>query len=140
MARINNFMTRDLVIRRPRKADDVKLITFGKYDAGDVVVPPGQSAEVDFWDEVKDHVVYQSMLSRRKISVGDDIPVAREHFTSAGDTLKAPARLDPEAMREEANREGVKNLSYDQEPAISTKRRSPGRPSKASVEGEGGEG
>lgn len=134
MARINNFMTRDLIIKRPRGGDLPRIITPDKTPYGDIVIKPGHSAEVEFWDKVKNHPVYLSLLDRHKISVGNEKAEAVEHFTSAGDTLKAPERLDPESMKEEATAEGVKNLAYEQEPAIATKRR--GRKPKAESEPE----
>lgn len=123
MTIISNFMTRPLIVRRPSTGARPVILAPRGETSGDVVIPPGGSARVDFWDRIKNHPVYQSLLDRRKIGVGEDDPEAREDFTSAGDTLKAPERLDPETMKREAGAEGVKDLSYENEPQISTKRK-----------------
>lgn len=137
MARINNFQENDLIIKPPigNRGLPVIFSLSGDNMAGVIVIKPGTSAEVPYWDEIKNHPVYVSKLDRGLISVGDDKPEVRHQFSTFGDTLVAPDRLDPQAMKEEASAEKVKNLAYEQEPAITTKRR--GRPAKAeTTEGE----
>lgn len=134
MAKIKNGMSRPLRIQAPRKGASPLILSFSKEIAGVVTIPPFGEAEVPFWDEVKNHPVYRSLLDRGKIAAGNDEPDGEPHFTSADDTLKAPERLDPEAMKDEAKAEKVKNLAYENEPTITTKRR--GRKSKAEADGE----
>lgn len=137
MSIINNFMTRPLIVRKPREGSLPVISGIGGRPLGDVVIAPGAAGEVDFWDAVKNHPVYRNLLDRKLITVGPDAPEAVEPFTSAGDTLAAPERLNPEAMKEEATAEGVKNLAYENEPKIAAKRRS--RKSKAEGGDEGGD-
>ena len=135
MAKITNFMTRNLVVRKPRDGETPVILSVKAQPLGDVVIPPGACVEVPFWDKVKGHPIYQNLLDRQKIGVNAGEAEPTEHFTSTDDTLKAPERLDPEAMKEEAKKGKVKNLAYENEPAISTKRKG-GRKSKAEKEAE----
>lgn len=135
MAKIKNGMSRMLRIQAPRKGASPVILSLSKPLTGVVTIPPFGEAEVPFWDEVKNHPVYQSLLERGKIAVGNDEPDGEPHFTSTGDTLKAPERLDPEAIKDEAKAEKVKNLAYENEPTITTKRK-PGRKPKAETESE----
>jgi hypothetical protein len=130
MAKITNFMTRNLIVRKPRDGSTPVILSVKSQPLGDIVIPPGECAEVPFWDQVKNHPIYQNFLDRKKIGVNAGEVQPTEHFTSADDTLKAPERLDPEAMKEEAEAGKVKNLAYENEPAISTKRKG-GRKSNA---------
>lgn len=136
MTKINNGLSRNLIIKRPRDGNSPVILTHKTLATGDITIPPFGSAEVDFWDKVKGHPVYQNLLDRKLITVGNERP-DKSDFTSAGDTLKAPASLDPDSVKDEATAEGVKNLAYEQEPAIATKRR--GRPAKTEAEAEGGD-
>jgi hypothetical protein len=134
---VNNFMMRPLVIRKPREGSLPTIFGIGGKPLGDTVIAPGASGEVSFWDEVKNHPVYRNMLDRKLITVGPDKPEAVEPFTSAGDTLVAPDRFNPDAVKEDATAKGVKNLSYENEPKIAAKRR--GRKPKEEGDDEGGD-
>jgi hypothetical protein len=130
MAKITNFMTRNFIARKPRDGSAPIILSVKAQSLGDIVIPPGECGEVPFWDQVKNHPIYQNYLDRKKIGVDAGEVKPTEHFTSADDTLKAPERLDPEAMKEEAEAGKLKNLAYENEPAISTKRKG-GRKSNA---------
>lgn len=139
MAKITNCMpSRSLIIRRPYDPSRPAIISAkGKNISADIMIAPGKCEEVDFWDKIKNHPVYQSLLDRKKIAVGEGAAMDTDHFTSFGDTLTAPANLDPESMKDEAKKDKVK-ITYENEPAISTKRR--GRPPKSESAGDEGEG
>lgn len=122
MAIIKNGMSRVLRIDAPRIASSL-IITPTKPMAGSVSIPPFGEAEVPFWDEVKKYPMYQRLLELKKISDDGTEPNGEPHFTSNGDTLKAPERMDPSTVKEDSEAQGVKNLQYKTgDPDIRTKR------------------
>lgn len=128
--RVNNHMKRPLTLRRPRETGRALLIAAAvPGDNGDVTIPPGGSADIDFWDAVKDHEFYQNLLDRGLIGIGreDDAP-GGEAFTTYGDTLAPPATLDPERAKEEARQDpALVDLAYggDAKPAPKRRGRKP---------------
>lgn len=104
--RISNHMTRILPLRRPYPGGKPGLVLpMTAFNSQTVVIHPGKSETVDFWDEIKEHPIYQNYLDRGLISVGEgDAPEkgGSEPFTSFGDTMTAADSLDPEIDDEEA--------------------------------------
>lgn len=147
MTTISNHMQRDLILQRPYpKAEPGKLpppiIT--NFGSRCIVIKPGQSADIDFWDAIQGHAMYRHMLDRGKISVGGSGGVdgtSEGAFTTFGDTLALPDSLNPEIDQEQADADPTKmSLAYgeDAQPGISSKRR--GRKAKTVEAGsDGGE-
>lgn len=138
MAKINNHMQRDLIIKRPpQKSVSGLALPKAAHATSILVIKPGRSAECDFWDDIKNHKFYQSLLSSNppKITVGEDsdlAPGGSAPFTTFGETLEVAESLNPEIDAEDAANDPAKvALTYgkDDQPVISTKRR--GRPAKA---------
>lgn len=106
--RINNHMTRDLPLQRPHAGGRSGLIVpMTMFNKQVVVIPPGKSAVIDFWEAIEKHPIYQNYLDRGLITVGEDDTLEKggtEPFTSFGDTLEAADSLDPEIDDEEAER------------------------------------
>lgn len=108
--KINNHMQRILPLRRPYPKGDggSKLVLpLTAFNSQTVIIQPGKSETIDFWDAIKDHPIYQNYLDRGLITVGEDDTLERggsEPFTSFGDTLEAADSLDPEIDDEEAEK------------------------------------
>ncbi|MDR1534626.1 MAG: hypothetical protein LBU64_05945 [Planctomycetota bacterium] len=135
--RINNHLTRALILRRPLPAATEPTRAFSTGDFGDVQILPGESAEVEFWDRIKNHPIYQNLLSRRLITLGQDAPEpgGSEAFTSNGDSLFPPDKLNPELDQAAAENDPLKpELAYGNKVKVSKQR---GRRSKAPAAEQG---
>ena len=132
---VNNHLTRNLILRRPRKDGERLILRPGAAQGGaDLVIPPGGRLSVPFWDEIKKHPIYQSLLQRRLITLdGDETPTpgGDASFTSAGDTLAPPPGLDPAADEGAASADALKpEIAYGNQARIG-KTRGRGKPSAA---------
>lgn len=118
MAIVKNGMTRSLSINPPLG----EVIVSGTVLAGmTITIPPGEAAEVPFWDAVKHLPFFDGLLASGKISVGSDTPNGEPNYTSMGETLTAPDKFDPAEIVSDEKAKEI-NLSYQQAPTVATKR------------------
>ena len=127
-------MKRILPVSRPYPGGKMGIIApMTMFNRQSVVIQPGESAEIDFWDEIKDNKIYQNYLDRGFITVGEDDTLERggtEPYTSFGDTMVAADSLNPEIDDEAA--EAV-NMELDREVERPKKK---GRRGRAQIEAE----
>lgn len=133
--RINNHMSRILPLRRPYPKGKMGLVVpMTAFNSQTVVIHPGKFEYIDFWDEIKNHPIYQNYLDRGLISVGEDATLEKggsAPFTSFGDTMEAADSLDPEIDDEEA---AEVNMEIERGTAEPAKKR--GKRTKVKAEAE----
>ncbi len=118
MTRINNHMERELRLERPGITPGGLTLPMNAFNSRVVRIPginPKNGkvsfAEIDFWDQIKNHPIYQNLLERNPpaISIGEinERSVEPVPFTSFGDTLQAADSLDPEIDDDDAANDAI---------------------------------